>query len=472
MSKGCSDSPATVKAGRSPWTVRVSASVARRIAPDGPARAVARMFGLRAGKEVLYEKFTFPVAAGEVVAVIGPSGAGKTTLMEAAARSVPGAIGLSVARLARSATPAVACLPARRPTCGKQAGLKGPGGGGSVTDEGLRDRLRVLSYCGLAEAAALVTPARCLSGGQLYRLALAAAVWRAVRSGRARLVLADEFAASLDRTTAEVLAGQVRKLISRAADAFGQPLGMIVSTPREDLLGALAPDRVVVKPLGEPARLIEGAGKAGGARARPAMASAPGGASAVTGWRIVRGTMDDYRALGRFHYRARRPAAIKRIWAVRVPPKRRRAGDPHTAAVLIVSPPVLNCRGRNVATGGRYLRPNRRAGTRRLNAEMECVSRVIVHPIFRGCGLAVRLVRHALRTAPTGWVEALAAMGAVHPFFERAGMTAYGRFGRGGGYHYYLGAPAAKKSGGAPLAGRAVARRQAGRQGAGDMKGR
>jgi len=59
-----------------------------------------------------------------------------------------------------------------------------------------------------------------------------------------------------------------------------------------------------------------------------------------------------------------------------------------------------------------------------LNTEVECISRVVVHPIFRSSGLAVRLVRHALAAAETPMVEALAAMGAVHPFFEKAGMTA------------------------------------------------
>ena len=44
-------------------------------------------------------------------------------------------------------------------------------------------------------------------------------------------------------------------------------------------------------------------------------------------------------------------------------------------------------------------------------------------PTYRGSGLAERLVRHALATAETPFVEALAAMGRVHPFLERAGMT-------------------------------------------------
>ena len=116
-------------------------------------------------------------------------------------------------------------------------------------------------------------------------------------------------------------------------------------------------------------------------------------------------------------------------------------GTPEVAAVLVVSPPVLCCRGRNVATGKRYVSPDRRASTGLLNAEIECISRVVVHPIYRSCGLAVRLVRHALRTTQMPLIEALATMGAIHPFFERGGMSAFGRFtGRKLNYNYYLAA--------------------------------
>ncbi len=63
----------------------------------------------------------------------------------------------------------------------------------------------------------------------------------------------------------------------------------------------------------------------------------------------------------------------------------------------------------------------------RLNREMRTIARVVVHPIFRSVGLAVQLVRHLLDRAETPYVEALAAMGRVHPFFSRAGMTAFDR---------------------------------------------
>jgi hypothetical protein len=58
---------------------------------------------------------------------------------------------------------------------------------------------------------------------------------------------------------------------------------------------------------------------------------------------------------------------------------------------------------------------------------MRTISRVIVHPMFRGTGLAVRLVRHVLEHAETRYVEALAAMGRVNPFFKRAGMAEFDR---------------------------------------------
>ena len=110
------------------------------------------------------------------------------------------------------------------------------------------------------------------------------------------------------------------------------------------------------------------------------------------------------------------------------------------AAVLVVSPPVPSVRGRNVATRRRYVMKDRRAALARLNAEMECISRVVVHPMFRGLGLAGRLVRHALATAETPFVEALAAMGKIHPLFLRGGMRAVGLFrGRTQYYRYYLG---------------------------------
>jgi GNAT superfamily N-acetyltransferase len=96
-------------------------------------------------------------------------------------------------------------------------------------------------------------------------------------------------------------------------------------------------------------------------------------------------------------------------------------------AVLIESMPALACRLRDAALPHRYRSTATTSGGDALNAELRCISRVVVHPRWRGLGLAVRLVKAALDTATTRYTEAIAAMGAVHPFFEKAGMTAYRR---------------------------------------------
>ena len=59
------------------------------------------------------------------------------------------------------------------------------------------------------------------------------------------------------------------------------------------------------------------------------------------------------------------------------------------------------------------------------------IGRLIVHPQFRSIGLSTWLVRTMCARATTRYVEAFAAMGRVHPFFTRAGMTGITVRGRG-----------------------------------------
>jgi len=370
------------------WSVRVDARIRRTIPDSADAGAVAAMFGLlECQEETLYDQFPLEIKPGMIVVVTGPSGSGKSVLLGEVARQVPGARRLGTEQLARCESPAVDVL---------QGG-------------GLSARLAMLSRCGLAEATALVTPAKLLSGGQRARLALARVLHAAGRSPRAELVIADEFCSSLDLRTARSLCRRVRKLVT------GSNLAILAATPRPELVPDLHPDQVILKPLGADAST-----QAGPSRTR---------ADEVRRWPIARGTIRDYHELAGFHYLAGPPACHKRVYVVRRPStgggrRWRDAAATDLAAVLVISPPLLNVRGRNIATGGRYSGRDRREAIRRLNREMECISRVIVHPTYRGSGLAERLVRHALATAQTPMVEALAAMGRVHPFLERAGMTA------------------------------------------------
>jgi GNAT superfamily N-acetyltransferase len=190
---------------------------------------------------------------------------------------------------------------------------------------------------------------------------------------------------------------------------------------------------------------------------------------------IAPGTFADYAALARFHYKSGHPGGVTSvIRMVRTAPTvvgrfLGRGDETQIVGVVVRSLPALSCQLRNIATNGRYRNLKPRDAARMLNREVRTISRVVIDPQWRGLGLAVRLVRHALENPEdlserfrdnhrpaTDWIpacagmtsqdvkesqvndsftrspailytEALAAMGRVSPFFEQAGMTRYDR---------------------------------------------
>lgn len=140
------------------------------------------------------------------------------------------------------------------------------------------------------------------------------------------------------------------------------------------------------------------------------------------------GERGDYAALERFHYIARRPATWAGVWAVRYIDRPGRDADAarvrlteRVVAVAVLSWPVPCIGGRQRWFGQRGWSFGRQLHW--ANANVRTISRVIVHPQFRGIGLASLLVRQVLAHCPTRYCEALAQMGRVHPFFEQAGMA-------------------------------------------------
>ena len=133
---------------------------------------------------------------------------------------------------------------------------------------------------------------------------------------------------------------------------------------------------------------------------------------------LERGSRADLDALASCHYRQAPAAAPVQIWRVIDTRHPRRP-----AAVLALSNPPLASRARDEAFGGRYRGLPWAIQAKLVNREIRTISRVIVAPPYRGLRLARRLVIHALRLAPTPFVEAFAALGRVHPFFREAGMS-------------------------------------------------
>ncbi|MEA3368340.1 MAG: hypothetical protein U9R68_09540, partial [Planctomycetota bacterium] len=155
------------------------------------------------------------------------------------------------------------------------------------------------------------------------------------------------------------------------------------------------------------------------------------------------GTMADWHAMAPLHYRSHHAGAVTDVFRMvyapgrgnltRACPTQRTGGQAASGTratrvgVIVYARPALSLAARNRATGGRYRTAGlgRTSPARLLNREVRLVSRVVIAPNWRGLGLAARLVAETLPKVGTPYVEALAAMGHVHPFFERAGMTAY-----------------------------------------------
>lgn len=123
----------------------------------------------------------------------------------------------------------------------------------------------------------------------------------------------------------------------------------------------------------------------------------------------------------RFHYRAGMPATVALVVAAYERGADRGhhggGGGSEPAAVLCVSYPVLNAPWRALAWPGVGF-----ADAAAVNANVRCISRVVVDPRYRGIGLGSELVRRYLSRALTGYTESLAAMGAACPFLLAAGM--------------------------------------------------
>lgn len=57
-----------------------------------------------------------------------------------------------------------------------------------------------------------------------------------------------------------------------------------------------------------------------------------------------------------------------------------------------------------------------------LTRQMAMLSRVVLHPTYRGAGVAAAFVRKSCESCGVPWIEVLAEMGQIHPLFERAGF--------------------------------------------------
>lgn len=134
---------------------------------------------------------------------------------------------------------------------------------------------------------------------------------------------------------------------------------------------------------------------------------------------IVPGCLGDYKRLARYHYRGSHLGPTAAIFALS------RTGCETPVGVIVYSNASAVLELRNIATNHVFAGLDRSTQLELINANIRRISRLIIEPRFRGLGLASRLVRETMPLVNVPIVEALAVMGWVNPFFERAGMKAY-----------------------------------------------
>lgn len=135
-------------------------------------------------------------------------------------------------------------------------------------------------------------------------------------------------------------------------------------------------------------------------------------------FRFAPGCLADYKQLASFHYKGP-TLGVARVFrrVVYHDP----CGAKRTAAVAVACMPTLRQRHREAFFGIGDLTVKQIGGF--VNEHLLVISRVILHPQFRGMGLSTLLIRDLIRKCPKRYVEASAVMGRFIPMFERAGMV-------------------------------------------------
>jgi len=324
--------------------------------------------GLVKSKEFpIFKNFKVRIRPGDIVYITGRSGSGKSTLLR-----------LLAEHFGRDK---VATLDDVKIDPDK-----------AIVDQIGRDTqeaIKLLSMVGLAEPWVWARRYSELSEGQKYRFRLA----KLLESHKPILIV-DEFASTLDADTAKVVAYN----FARAARRMGKTV--ILATTREDLKDDLRPNIYIHKDI-EPGEVeVE----------YDEHPDTSQGCSIAELVRVEPGTKADWEKLKEFHYRSHKLPPPKAIF--------RAVYNGKTIGVIVYSSCFPATKGRVQAVG---YKPS----IEELNREWARISRVVIHPAYRGIGLGAKLVRESLKLAAKmgiRHVETTAAMARYNPFFEKAGM--------------------------------------------------
>jgi ABC-type transport system involved in cytochrome c biogenesis ATPase subunit/N-acetylglutamate synthase-like GNAT family acetyltransferase len=365
-----------------PLALRLNAEFSTKAALTERTVAVCEAFGLgvdEAKRFVVFDDFSLGFRRGDLIYVTGDSGGGKTLLLKAF-KNYFGEEAVELNDLQISP---------------EETLIEGVG-------KDVKEAIEILSLCGLNDAFLFLRRFKELSDGQKYRYKLA----KLVDCREKTVWLVDEFCASLDRVMARVVAF----LFQKVARKLGKTV--VLATTHGDLVEDFQPDVVVEKGFESDVKVSRIETKAELC-------------SVCERVRVEKGSLEDYERLKRFHYKSgdrKESIGAREVF--------RLLHEDDLIGVIVYSNSYLNLKARNMVFGDRYVyTPSDLHTAHLINEEIARISRVVIHPKFRGIGLGELLVRETLSKVDAKVVEVLAVMARYNPFFERAGMLRvdYGR---------------------------------------------
>jgi len=370
--------------GSDEWEIFVNWSFLTKTDITERTIKVADAFGIGIDTESqfqLFKDFKTTLWKNSVVYITGDSGSGKSWLLENVYSKFDSSISMNAIQVDPN-----------------EILIEGVG-------KSIDSALKILNMAGLGDAFLYVRRYSQLSDGQRFRYRLA----KMIDSGK-DMWLVDEFTSLLDRNTAKIVAFNMQKMAREMHKT------LIVASAHEDLYDALQADQCIQKGYG--AEVDDTQCFSDFMHRYEYIATEKN--EFLKDNVVTKGDIHDYEVLAPFHYRQKSPSAIKEIYKMTYRGEWMDKDD--LVAVLVVSYPPLSLKGRNKFTNNEYAKMTKE-NCKRINEDFGIISRVIVHPRYRGVGLASYFVKTYLeKYATTKYIETAACMARYHPFFEHAGM--------------------------------------------------
>lgn len=254
----------------------------------------------------------------------------------------------------------------------------------------LDEAIYFLSMMGLNDAFIFLRQYKHLSDGQKYRYRLAKAI-----SMKPDAIFIDEYCANLDRTTAKVISYNLQRTLKK----FNISL-YCATTHRdidEDLNYTVKVDKKFMDEVNIEYRIPE--------KTR---------VSFYDDVVVSVGSIDDYKKLNKYHYKnTSSTLPYKKIFKATY--------NDELVGVVVYSPPFLQTKGRTIKFGKTYTKMEKEV-VKEINKNFIRLSRIVLSPKYRACGLAVKLMKESMPLTGTPYVEMINVMGHYNPFGEKAGM--------------------------------------------------